>query len=225
MTVSLSNWQPRLPVTNAPTSGRYVDLLPLDPQAHADALWSAFGLREDLWTYIPIGPFSDRDALQAGLEWIAARPGWDSFAIFDAETGEGCGTASYMRTDAANGVTEIGCIVYGEKFQRTRGATEVQYLCAQRVFDEFGYRRYEWKCNALNEASKRAALRFGFTYEGTFRQHMVVKGRNRDTAWFSMLDHEWPAIRARFEAWLDPANFDNECRQIRRLEDIREEKN
>ena len=215
----LSAWQPRPPVTNAPIAGRHVRLEPLDPAGHADGLWAAFGAQEDLWTYIPVGPFADRAALQDGLDWIAARPDWDGFTIFDT-TGHACGTACYMRTDAANGSTEIGCIVYGEALQRTRSATEVQYLCARRVFDELGYRRYEWKCNALNEASKRAAKRFGFTYEGTFRQHMVVKGKNRDTAWFSMLDHEWPAIKLRFETWLDPANFDAGGKQKQRLNDI-----
>ncbi len=215
----LTDWRARPPATNAPIHGRYVELVPLDPQGHSDALWEAFGTRAELWDYIPTGPFADKAALEAGLEWIAAQPGWEPFAIVDASTGEGCGTASYMRTDAENGVTEIGCIVYGERFQRSRGATEAQYLFARRVFDELGYRRYEWKCDALNEASKRAARRLGFTYEGTFRQHRVTKGRNRDTAWFAMLDHEWPAIRARFEAWLDPANFDDDGRQICRLED------
>lgn len=219
----LAGWRPRPPATNAPMSGRYVELVPLDPRGHADALWQAFGTREDLWTYIPTGPFADGAELEAGLEWIAAQPGWEPFAIFDVATGEGCGTASYMRTDAENGVTEIGCIVYGERFQRSRGATEAQYLFARRVFDELGYRRYEWKCDALNEASQRAARRLGFTYEGTFRQHRVTKGRNRDTAWFSMLDDEWPAIRARFEAWLAPANFDSEGRQKKRLEDCRKD--
>lgn len=222
MSDDLSGWQPRPPVPNAPMSGRYVDLMPLDPLAHADALWEAFGTPAHLWDYIGIGPFADKAGFKAGLESIVMQPGLESFAIFDAATGEGCGTASYMRTDAANGCTEIGNIVYGERFQRTRGATEAQYLFARRVFDELGYRRYEWKCNALNEPSKRAAARFGFTYEGTFRQHMVVKGKNRDTAWFSMLDQEWPAIKARFEAWLDPANFDAAGRQIRRLDDYQE---
>ncbi len=218
----LSDWTARTPVTNAPMAGRFVRLEPLDPQAHADGLWQAFGTNADLWTYMPVGPFASRTELEAGLEWIATRPGWDGFTIFDTETGDACGTASYMRTDAANGATEIGSIVYGEQFQRTRGATEVQYLCAGRVFDALGYRRYEWKCNDLNQASKRAAERFGFTYEGTFRQHMVVKGANRDTAWFAMLDNEWPSIKARFEAWLDPANFDAGGRQKRRLSDIGE---
>jgi len=225
MAENLSGWTPRPPVSNAPMSGRHVELRPLEPRAHADTLWEAFGAPDHLWDYIGIGPFSDKAGFEAGLEWIVAQPGWDSFAIFDAATGEGCATASYMRTDAANGCTEIGNIVYGERFQRTIGATEAQYLFARRVFDELGYRRYEWKCNALNEGSKRAAIRLGFSYEGTFRQHMVVKGRNRDTAWFSMLDHQWPAIRARFEEWLDPANFDAGGRQKKTLSDFQEERN
>ena len=132
-------------------------------------------------------------------------------------TGTAAGYASYMRMEPAHGVVEVGNILLTPSLQRTTAATEAMYLMAAHVFDDLGYRRYEWKCNAKNEPSRRAALRLGFTFEGIFRQHMVVKGQNRDTAWFSMLDHEWPARKRAFEAWLDPANFDGEGRQRQRL--------
>jgi RimJ/RimL family protein N-acetyltransferase len=126
-----------------------------------------------------------------------------------------------MRIDAANGVVEIGNIYWGPELARTAAATEALYLFASHVFDDLGYRRFEWKCNDRNEPSKRAAIRFGFSYEGTFRQHMVVKGENRDTAWYAMIDRDWPAIAAAMRQWLDPANFDRDGRQKRRLEDFR----
>lgn len=142
------------------------------------------------------------------------------YAIVDP-AGRALGVATLMEIRPAARVVEVGHIVYGPALQQTPLATEAQYLLARYVFEEFGYRRYEWKCHALNAASRRAALRLGFTFEGIFRQHMIVKGRTRDTAWFSMLDREWPRTRAAFEAWLAPENFDAEGRQKRRLEEIR----
>jgi RimJ/RimL family protein N-acetyltransferase len=141
-------------------------------------------------------------------------------AIVPKSGGKAQGYASYMRMDPANGVIEVGNILMSPTLQRTSAATEAMYLMARHVFEDLGYRRYEWKCNANNAPSRRAALRYGFTFEGIFRQHMIVKGRNRDTAWFSMLDSEWPARKAAFEAWLDPANFDAESRQRRSLGEI-----
>lgn len=141
-------------------------------------------------------------------------------AVVDVETGRAEGRVSFMRMDPANGVIETGAILFGPRLARSRGATEAIYLQARHVFDDLGYRRLEWKCDAENAPSRRAALRFGFVYEGIFRQHMVIKGRNRDTAWFAMLDHEWPARKAAFEAWLDPANFDAQGRQVRPLADF-----
>ena len=143
-------------------------------------------------------------------------------AIVPFATEKAAGYASYMRMDPGNGVVEVGNILLTPALQRSTAATEAMYLMAGQIFDHLGYRRYEWKCNALNEPSRRAALRLGFTFEGIFRQHMVVKGLNRDTAWFSMLDGEWPAKKKAFEAWLEPANFDDEGHQRRRLEEIRE---
>ena len=141
-------------------------------------------------------------------------------AIVSESTGEAAGYASYMRIDPANGVVEVGNILMSPALQRTTAATEAMYLMARHVFDDLGYRRYEWKCNAGNGPSRRAALRYGFTFEGIFRQHMVVKGLNRDTAWFAMLDHEWPARKRAFETWLDPANFDDQGSQRQTLSEI-----
>jgi hypothetical protein len=138
-------------------------------------------------------------------------------ALGPVQEGLAKGWATFMRIDAANGVIEVGNILFSPALKRTRAATEAMYLMASHVFDHLGYRRYEWKCNALNEPSRRAALRFGFTFEGIFRQHMVVKDRSRDTAWFSMLDHEWPARKKAFEAWLEPGNFHGDGRQVKGL--------
>ncbi len=135
------------------------------------------------------------------------------FAILDRASGAAVGYAAYMRIEPVHRVIEVGSILYTPQLQRTPLATEAMYLMARHVFEDLGYRRYEWKCNALNAPSRRAALRFGFTFEGIFRQHMIVKGRNRDTAWFSMLDSEWPARKANFERWLDPSNFGPDGRQ------------
>ena len=142
------------------------------------------------------------------------------FAIVPLETGAASGWASFMRIKPQHGVIEVGNVLFSPGLQRSRAATEAMYLMASHVFDDLGYRRYEWKCNAENEASRRAAARLGFTFEGIFRQHMVSRGRNRNTAWFSMLDHEWPARKRAFEAWLDPANFDDSGRQKRSLSQI-----
>jgi RimJ/RimL family protein N-acetyltransferase len=143
------------------------------------------------------------------------------FAVIDRNSGKVGGRQTFMRIDQKNGVIEIGNIYWGPSISRTPATTEALYLFARHAFDDLGYRRFEWKCNNTNAASKRAAERFGFAFEGLFRQHMIVKGKNRDTAWFSMLDGEWPRNRKAFEGWLDPANFDREGRQIRRLEEIR----
>jgi RimJ/RimL family protein N-acetyltransferase len=141
-------------------------------------------------------------------------------AILPTETARAAGWASYMRITPAHGVIEVGNILFSPALQRTRAATEAMYLMARHVFEDLGYRRYEWKCNAENAPSRRAALRFGFTFEGIFRQHMVVKGHNRDTAWFAMLDHEWPVRKRAFEAWLQPENFDDDGHQRRTLAEI-----
>jgi RimJ/RimL family protein N-acetyltransferase len=204
-------------------AGRYVRVEPLDPDRHGNALWAGLGGRanEPLWRYMHAGPFPDRAAFDA---WLRERARTDDplcHAIVDLPSERAAGIASYMRIDEDNRVIEVGSIVYSGVLQRSRGATEAMYLMARHVFEDLGYRRYEWKCNTLNEPSRRAALRLGFTFEGIFRQHMIVKERSRDTAWYAMLDGEWPARREAFERWLDPANFDAEGRQRTALGDGR----
>ncbi|KMO32640.1 GCN5 family acetyltransferase [Methylobacterium variabile] len=188
--------------------GRHVVIVPLDAAAHGpDLAGGAVGPgKEALWQYMAAGPFDDRAAFQAYLEGCAASSDPLFYAILDSATGKAMGHASLMRIDRANRVIEVGNILYTPALQRTPGATEAMRLLAGYVFD-LGYRRYEWKCNALNAPSRRAALRLGFSYEGLFRQAVIVKGRNRDTAWFAMLDGEWPQIRQGFDRWLDPANL------------------
>jgi RimJ/RimL family protein N-acetyltransferase len=199
--------------------GQRVTLPPL-VREHAADLWDV--TRDPaLWEYLFDGPYEDRLAFD---EAIAKKcQGRDPlfFAILDAKSGKAVGYASYMRIEPAHRCIEVGSILYSTALQRTPAATEAMYLMARHVFEDLGYRRYEWKCNALNEPSRRAALRLGFTFEGIFRQHMIVKGKNRDTAWFSMLDSEWPARKAAFERWLDAANFDASGKQIRTLAELR----
>jgi RimJ/RimL family protein N-acetyltransferase len=200
--------------------GSYVTLEPLEASKHGDAFWNAVkgSQNDDLWLYMAYGPFESRDAFDAHLRKAEASQDPLFFAIVDRSSGLCTGHATLMRIDARNRVIEVGGSVFAPPLQRTRGATEAMYLLARYVFENLGYRRYEWKCNALNEPSRQAALRLGFSFEGIFRQHMIVKGKNRDTAWFSMLDSEWPARKQAFERWLHPANFDSDGRQKTPLE-------
>ena len=193
--------------------GRVIRLEPLDPGAHGDDLFAGANGQDQIWAYLGDGPYPDRAAFQASLETKAKSEDPLFFAIVDKASGRAVGYQTLMRIDATNRVVEVGNILFTPALQRTIGATEAQYLFATYVFDELGYRRYEWKCNDLNGPSKRAAQRLGFAFEGVFRQHVIVKGRNRDTAWFSMLDSEWPLRRAAFERWLSPDNFDASGRQ------------
>jgi len=195
--------------------GRSVTVEPLDSARHGDDLWPLIGGSEnaDLWRWMPDGPFPDRASFDAVLRAKSVSEDARFFAIVDRRSGKAAGHASLMREDRKNRVIEVGGIMYSPKLQRTTLATEAMFLMARHVFEEMGYRRYEWKCNALNQPSRAAALRLGFTFEGIFRQHMIVKDQNRDTAWFSMLDREWPARKAEFERWLAPGNFDSEGRQ------------
>ncbi len=204
------------------TAGRFVTLVPLAPE-HADDLFAVVGGAENAWAwdYMPDGPFPEPAPFREHIARKAQSEDPLFYAIQDNTTGKTIGHATLMRVDTANRVIETGNIMFSPTMQRTAGATESMYLLARTVFDELGYRRYEWKCNDLNAPSKRAAERLGFTFEGVFRQHMIVKGRNRDTAWFSMLDTEWPSVKRAFEAWLAPENFDSEGRQKRALADLR----
>jgi RimJ/RimL family protein N-acetyltransferase len=203
--------------------GRWITLAPLDAERHAEALYEGSNgdvERERVWAYLSNGPFARSDDFAADVELKARSVDPHFFAVVDNVSGRALGYQALMRIDPANRVIEVGNIMYTPALQRTRGATEAQYLSARYVFDVLGNRRYEWKCNALNAPSRRAAERFGFTFEGVFRQHMIVKGRNRDTAWFSMLDGEWPARKAAFERWLSTDNFDAHGRQKERLSDL-----
>jgi RimJ/RimL family protein N-acetyltransferase len=195
--------------------GRVVSVVPLDPLVHGEKLFEGTHGPEndDLWRYLFEGPFATRAAFDSHLEQKAQSDDPLFFAILDKSSRDAVGCAAYMRIEPTHRVIEIGSILYTSRLQRTIGATEAMYLMARHVFEDLGYRRYEWKCNSANAPSRRAALRLGFTFEGIFRQHMIVKGRNRDTAWFSMLDSEWLKRKAAFERWLDPANFDGEGRQ------------
>jgi RimJ/RimL family protein N-acetyltransferase len=195
--------------------GRYVSVQSVDVAAHGADLWAAATGPDtaSLWTYMFFGPWTDRTAFDTWLAGCQSSTDPLACALVDTATGKALGMASYMRIEPAHRVVEVGSIWYSPALKRTRAATEAMYLMARHVFEDLGYRRYEWKCNDLNEPSRRAAVRLGYTYEGTFRQHMIARGHNRDTAWYSMLDGEWPARKAAFERWLDPANFDAQGRQ------------
>lgn len=198
-----------------PLTGRYVEVAPVNAKAHGDDLYAAAtGPNSDaLWTYLSSGPWRERASFDAWLAGCEASIDPFAHALIDKASGKALGMANYMRIELTHRVIEIGGIWYSPALQRTRAATEAMYLLARNVFETLGFRRYEWKCNSFNEPSRRAALRLGFTYEGLFRQHMIQRGRNRDTAWFSMLDCEWPQRKRAFERWLDPNNFDENARQ------------
>ena len=207
---------PARPPQRVVLEGRYARLEPLGSQ-HAADLHRASAGQEQRFTYLFEGPPASEAAMGDWIARAAARDDPLYFAVVDTATGRAEGRQSLMRITPDHGVIEVGGIYWGPAISRTRVTTEALFLHARYVFDELGYRRFEWKCNALNEPSKAAALRFGFTFEGVFRQHMIVKGQNRDTAWFSMLDREWPTIRAEFDRWLDPGNFDKSGMQKTKL--------
>jgi RimJ/RimL family protein N-acetyltransferase len=206
----LSSWTPRQRPGRSPLDGRYARLEPLDPIMHGDALFEAGAGAQasDLWRYLFEQPITERAVFEEWIAGASAREDQLFFAVIDKATGRAEGRLCFMRIETAHGVIETGSILFGPRIARSRVATEAIFLQARHVFEDLGYRRFEWKCDARNEPSRRAALRFGFGFEGIFRQHMVVKGENRDTAWFAMLDGEWPAIRAAYDTWLDPGNFD-----------------
>ena len=214
--VPVPGWRPPARPERATIEGQWCRLESLDLARHGDGLFGALcgEADEGLWTYIPAGPFPTRSAFD---EVMRAAEAGDEMAMYAVVVdGAPRGVAAFLRCDPAAGSIEVGFIVFGSRLQHTAAATEVIYLLARDVF-ELGYRRFEWKCNALNAPSRRAAARFGFSYEGTFRQAMVVKGRNRDTAWFSMLDSEWPDARTAFERWLAADNFDDDGQQRMKL--------
>ncbi|MGB6105707.1 MAG: GNAT family protein [Pusillimonas sp.] len=215
-------WTPRSAIPQSPMTGRYARVEPADAGRHASDLYEAYqgAADERDWTYMSASFFPDLTAYRQYLEQTVAVKGAVYHAIVDLSSGKAVGAAALMRNDPANGVIEIGNIAYSRQLQRSTAGTEALFLLMKRAFDELGYRRLEWKCDALNAASRRAALRLGFRFEGIFRQAVVYKGRNRDTAWFSIIDAEWPAIRHGFEQWLAPRNFDARALQIERLSDL-----
>lgn len=222
MTLDLTHWTARPLPARLVIEGQYARLEPFDFVRHAEDLYAASMApgAEDRHRYLFENPM-DRQAFD---QWFVDRAKQNDplfFAVIDKTTGRTEGRQALMRIDPTHGVIEIGSILWGPAISRSRVATEALYLFALHAFEGLGYRRFEWKCHNENAPSKKAASRFGFTYEGLFRQHMVAKGRNRDTAWFSIIDSEWPALRATYERWLDPANFDSNGQQKRRIESFR----
>lgn len=219
----LQNWTPRRRPERKTLEGRYVRLEPLDAEKHGDELFAASSVEDadQRFTWLFQYPPATRAEFEPWLQKSAASEEDLYFAVIDKASGKVAGRQSLMRIDAENGVIEIGNIYWGPLISRKPAATEAQFLFMRYVFDELGYRRYEWKCNDDNAPSKRAAERFGFRHEGTFRQHLVVKGKNRNTAWFSVLDQEWPALKQAYQAWLTPDNFDEAGKQKKKLEEFR----
>jgi RimJ/RimL family protein N-acetyltransferase len=219
----LPDWSARPSPPCTAMTGRFCTVRPLDPARDAAELFAAFAEDRDgrMWTYLPREPYPSLAALRSWAEAACQTEDPLVHTIIDHATGEAVGTANYMRIEPAVGVIEIGSITYSPRLQRRPAGTEAMYLMMRRVFDELGYRRYEWKCNSLNAPSRSAALRLGFRYEGLFRQAQIVKGRNRDTAWFSIIDGEWPALKTGFEGWLDSTNFAADGTQRRSLASFR----
>lgn len=206
------------------TPGRFVRVDPFCAENDAAELFDAIAgaPNEDLWRFIPFGLPDSAENLVAVLSHMERENGWRTHVFRSAESAAILGTASYMRIRPEAGSAEVGCVIFSKTLQKTPAATEAMYVMARHLFDDLGYRRYEWKCDHENIASSNAALRLGFAAEGVFRQDMVVKGRNRDTAWFSMLDREWPRIASAFRGWLDPENFDPQGEQRRPLAAMRQ---
>jgi RimJ/RimL family protein N-acetyltransferase len=224
MIIDPANWTPRQRPERRVLEGRRVWLEPLDPARHGADLFAASTVEDaqERFRWLAEYPPRSRAEFDGWMDRAAASEDPLHFAVVDRHKGRAVGRQTLMRIDAVNGVIETGNIYWGPELSRSAAATEALFLFASYIFDELGYRRFEWKCNDRNEPSKKAALRFGFRFEGVFRQHMIVKGENRDTAWFAMIDREWPDLRAAFEHWLAPANFDSEGRQRERLEALRQ---
>ena len=217
------DWHPAARPERTELRGTHVLLRPLDADRDADALYAEShppAADPGMWTYLPNGPYHDRAELHDDLRIAQSSEDPLFFTLIPLPAGHPAGVASYLRITPEHGVIEIGHIWFGVSLRRTTAATEAIYLLAEHAFDELGYRRLEWKCDSLNHASRQAAERFGFRFEGVFRHHMVVKGRNRDTAWFAITDEDWPAVGAGFRAWLSQDNLDGAGRQRRALGEL-----
>ncbi|MGD9636948.1 MAG: GNAT family N-acetyltransferase [Pirellulales bacterium] len=218
----LPDWTPPPMPPRHALEGRFCQVVPLDALQHPESLFAANALDPEgrMWTYLPYGPFESLDSYRGWVREMSSRSDPLFFAIVDRAMGRAVGVASFLRIDPEKGSIEVGHLAFSPLLTRTAAATEAMYLMMERAF-ALGYRRYEWKCDALNAASRAAAERLGFTFEGVFRQAAVVKGRNRDTAWYSVIDGEWPALQDAFRRWLAPANFDAEGRQRVGLRELR----
>ena len=219
--MDLTDWRGARPPRREPLDGETVRLEPLDPSRHGDDLFASSQGAHETWRYLPYGPFADRKEFDAWLERHASTKDPLAMAIIDRSARAARGIATFMSIVPEHGVIEIGHIWLSPPLQRTRQATEAIFVMSRHAFEALGNRRLEWKCDNANEPSKRAAERFGFVFEGVFRNHRVIKHRNRDTAWYSIIDLEWPSRRAAFEAWLSPGNFDASGRQAKSLAEIR----
>ncbi len=220
---TVENWTARPLPPRTSLIGCTCRVEPLDLGRHSDDLFAAYSAAPDDrdWTYLPSKRPTSKAAFATYLAGMAASPDPFHYAVVESDSGKAVGTAAHMRIDPGNGAIEVGFIRWSPLMQRHVSGTEAIYLLMKRAFDELGYRRYEWKCDNLNERSRAAALRYGFRFEGVFRNAAVVKGRSRNTAWFSITDDEWPAVKTAFEEWLSPSNFDGEGRQRRTLADLR----
>lgn len=215
-------WTARAEPPRTPMLGRFCRVEPVDVERHVEDLYEAFSEAPDArdWTYLTAGPFPDFASYRDYLTVAAASLDPFHHAIIDLASGKAIGTAALMRIDKPNGAIEVGSVAYSRRLKHTAVASEAMFLFMQRVFDELGYRRYEWKCDHFNSASRAAALRYGFRFEGIFRNATIYKGRSRDTAWYAMIEADWPAIRRAYEQWLQPANFDQSGQQRTRLADL-----
>ncbi len=217
---SLATWTAREQPGTKKLTGQYTIIEPLN-DAHIEGLFSAVAgeSNQNIWQYMPLGPFLRIEEFSTFLKHVSTELGWQVLVIKSSETADILGMFSLMNIVRAHGSVEVGCVAFGPKLKRSTIATEALYLLGKNLFEEMGYRRFEWKCNSQNAASNRAAERFGFQYEGIFRNHMVSKGENRDTAWYAMIDSDWPQLKARYDKWLSANNFDGDGKQILKLED------
>jgi RimJ/RimL family protein N-acetyltransferase len=215
------DWEPPCFPSHEPMQGIHCRLEPIDPSRHAESLFSAnkLDIENTIWTYLPYGPFDDQDEYTDWLIKISSETDPQFYAIVDLDREQAVGLASYLRIAPNSGSIEVGHLCYSPLLQRSIAATEAMYLMMKRAFD-LGYRRYEWKCNSLNEASCKAAKRLGFSFEGVFKQAAVIKGRNRDTTWFSVTDRDWPELKKAFTKWLSPLNFNHKGIQIDPLSEL-----
>lgn len=216
---SLPHWQARPQPARCVLHGKYCRLEAVNPEQHGDSLYEAYSNASDGrdWTYLSVGPFNNPAQFDQHLQTISQASNAVHYAVVEQTTGRALGTLSLMRIDPQNGCIEVGFVAWSPALKQTRMATEAHYLLMAYAIDGLGYRRYEWKCDTHNAPSQAAARRLGFRYEGIFRQAIVYKGRSRDTAWFSITDQDWPALKANFQAWLAPENFDDQGRQKHRL--------